>query len=217
MAKHTKQREFSVVCGSCNQEFLTGSSIKIYCSTECRVASVAKMFEGVEGCWEWPGSKNPQTGYGQLSAWENGKRKLYTAHRVSFSALCGGIPDGESVLHHCDNRPCFNPAHLFSGSQSDNMQDMHLKERWSPSAQKRIPWQHLRPDSVPRGENHHLRKNGTKCLPRGEFHHSSKICASDVVEICRSSLTLKQLSEIYKVSQSALSRIRRKETWAHIT
>lgn len=216
MAKHTKQRERLLNCEQCGKEFITGSSIKFHCSVECRVASVAKDFEGVEGCWEWPGSRNPQTGYGQLSAWEDGKRKLYTAHRISFSALCGGIPEGQSVLHRCDNRPCFNPAHLFAGSQTDNMQDMHLKGRWSPPAQKPIPWQHLRPHTVPRGETHHLIKNGTGCLKRGITHHSAKITEQDVLDIRNSEMTLKQLSEIYKISPGSLSKIRLRQTWAHV-
>lgn len=33
------------------------------------------------------------------------------------------------ILHRCDNPPCFDPEHLFSGTISDNMRDMMAKGR----------------------------------------------------------------------------------------
>lgn len=37
---------------------------------------------------------------------------------------------GMYACHHCDNRTCCQPEHLFEGTPSDNVQDMMAKGRW---------------------------------------------------------------------------------------
>ena len=78
-----------------------------------------------DDCWEWIAARLPK-GYGLTS--DDQRRRRY-AHRVSWEMTHGPIPDGLFVLHHCDNPPCVNPAHLFLGDQHDNHVDMVLKRR----------------------------------------------------------------------------------------
>jgi DNA-binding CsgD family transcriptional regulator len=51
------------------------------------------------------------------------------AHRVAWFLEHGSIPAGQHVLHRCDNRLCCNPAHLFLGTNLDNIADRHAKGR----------------------------------------------------------------------------------------
>jgi hypothetical protein len=215
MAKHTKQRIIERVCLICKARFTTGASIKMHCSPECRVKDAASAFAHTEGCWEWPGSRNPQTGYGQLSSWEDGKRRLYTAHRTSYRAFRGEIPAGLQVLHSCDNRPCFNPAHLFLGTHADNMRDMDEKGRRADFVPAAIHWTKLYPERIKRGAEHHLSKDSS-CMPRGGRHHGAKLTDADIPAIRASTETLAVLSARYGVTQSALSCIRRRKTWTHV-
>lgn len=78
-----------------------------------------------EGCWNWTGSRDGRRRYGLFHL----NTGMAAAHRVSFEVHRRVLRPGEMVLHRCDNPQCVNPGHLFTGTQVDNMNDMHSKGR----------------------------------------------------------------------------------------
>lgn len=86
-----------------------------------------------DACWEWTAART-RDGYG--SFWNGeyingvpGSPVMVLAHRWAYEQFVGLIPDGLSVLHHCDNPPCVRPDHLFLGTQRVNVHDCIQKGR----------------------------------------------------------------------------------------
>lgn len=144
---------------------------------------------GADECWPWTGAHLPH-GYGLLRA-PHARRNLH-AHRVAWVLKHGReVPAGLCVLHRCDNPPCCNPAHLFLGTQVDNIRDRVAKGR---------SYRGL-------GE-----QNGSAKLTeadvreiRARYGYYGKAGQS------QPALAIK-----YGVRQSAISAVIRRKTWAHI-
>lgn len=77
------------------------------------------------GCWNWTGPLR-KDGYASVSF----RGKPTPVHRLAAHLwLKMPIDDKKYVCHHCDNKRCFNPKHLFLGTAKDNSQDSVSKGR----------------------------------------------------------------------------------------
>lgn len=84
----------------------------------------SKVAKG-RGCWEWQSFRIRPGSYGIF--WDGTRRVV--ASRFAYEDVVGPIPDGQMVLHRCDNPPCVRPDHLFLGDAKDNATDMIAKGR----------------------------------------------------------------------------------------
>lgn len=133
------------------------------------------------GCWLWLAQLN-HLGYGKIMV---SPRKM-SAHRASWMAFRGSIPEGAMVLHTCDNRSCVNPDHLFLGDQSANMIDMWRKKRHPGGGAK-----------------------GAEC-------QWSKLSENDVLAIRRSTSPITEIMRAFGVSRSYAYALRSGKTWRHL-
>ena len=135
------------------------------------------------GCWLWSGSLT--NAYGQIRR----SGRLEVASRVSWELHIGPIPEGQNVLHKCDTPACVNPAHLFLGSQRDNVVDMLNKGR-SPH--------------FGTGKAH------------GEHHGVSRLTSRVVREIRTSTLTQSAMARQFGVSRKTIQNVLSGRLWSHV-
>ncbi len=149
------------------------------------------------GCWEWTGAH--QKGYGVVRV----EKTYWRAHRLSWVMEYGEIPEGLWVLHHCDNRSCVRPDHLFLGTAADNSRDMTRKGRHPVH-----------------GDVAHMAKMAAAVRPenraRGERHFRSKLSALKVLRICalhEEGWSQQRIADEMGVAQTTISSVLRGKTW----
>lgn len=93
---------------------------------------------GPDECWPWKAGTD-RDGYGKFAiGLGNRKQKHVRATRFGFELLVGPLGDDEFVCHTCDNPPCCNPAHWFTGTPAENVQDKLGKGRGFVPRRKNI-------------------------------------------------------------------------------
>ena len=136
-----------------------------------------------QGCWIWTGMRS-EKGYGRLIS--DGKR--VRAHRVAWELDNGiPVPPGLDVLHRCDTPPCCNPAHLFLGTQAENLADRDRKGR----------------AVYRRGTN-----NGSARLSEGDVRQIRNLAKNGVQQ--------KDIAARFDIAQATVSLIVGRKTWRHI-
>jgi hypothetical protein len=168
-------------------------------------------------CWTWLASKNAD-GYGKFRL--SGQARI--AHRVSFLIAGGVFTEAKPhCLHQCDNPACCNPAHLFTGSNQDNVADRESKGRNNPPRGD-VHYSRTAPERLARGDSNGSRAkperlargdaNGARTRPekrpRGEKHGCAKLSDVDCEIIRSSPLSGVVLGRKFGISQQHISRIR---------
>lgn len=106
------------------------------------------------------------------------------SHRAAFF-LAVGCLNGDCVCHKCDNPACCNPSHLFLSSHEGNMLDMRKKGR----------------------------RKGINCGERNGRAKLDPVEVAHIREKRHKGASLKELSSIYRVGLSTISRVCRGENW----
>lgn len=143
---------------------------------------------GPNACWPWLGTTNQQ-GYGICPTPGPGGSRL--AHRVAYEMTNGFLPAGQCALHRCDNPPCCNPAHLWSGTRPDNSADMARKGRAGHAG------------------------GG----PEGEANGAARLNPEKVVAIRAARArgrSLYRIADDFGVSRMTISKVVKRETWQHV-
>lgn len=149
------------------------------------ISRFEKGFErsGSDDCWPWKRGITSD-GYGGFSV----NKKNVLAHRVAYWIATGTMPPSEiCVCHHCDNRACVNPDHLFLGTVTENNKDRHQKGR---SAGGSLP---------------------------GETNPMAVLSSATIMAVYNASGTQASIAKKYGVAYQLVSAVKNGTVWASVT
>ena len=219
-------RKITLSCSLCHAPFQRFPSVRfkgniVFCSWDCRAKAATDLqiimlrfyekiqfcphgLECVTCCWLWLGKKDAQ-GYGKFSLMRverPGKRQDIRAHRFMWFLRYGAYPEPEGC-HNCpggDNPSCVNTAHLFEGTQRENLLDMHRK-----------------------GRSAFGDRNGSRTHPekrqRGSSHYASILDDETIITIHRLAQEGCKQTEIAKqlgLKKKHVWKIIHRKIWAHV-
>ncbi len=85
-------------------------------------------------CWNWISTiRDKKKPYGKFEI----KGQTFSAHRLAYFSHNKIDPKELHALHTCDNPKCCNPAHIFLGTNADNVADKVSKGRQARITGKR--------------------------------------------------------------------------------
>lgn len=117
---------------------------------------------GPDECWPWIGSRL-RDGRGRFH-WMG---RSMTAPRIIWAIVNGLVPPPHLfVCHACDNPPCCNPAHLWLGTNSQNLRDASAKQQLGGQNRTHCPAGHPYSGSnliIKRSPQNHFRRFCRAC------------------------------------------------------
>jgi hypothetical protein len=162
------------------------------------------------GCWEWSASKC-KDGYGTFTA----GGYAIKAHRAAYALSNGEIPSGMVVRHSCHNPSCCNPDHLSIGTQRDNIQDMLDAGRQFSELRKKPKTTH---HAAKIGQA--VRQYRARLRAEGIPHSGRQKLTDEQVRALRfaygAGAKLNDLSHQFGICKSAVIRVVKKRTYAHV-
>ena len=133
------------------------------------------------GCWEWTGGVTKR-GYGTIGL----KNRKYKAHRLSYKIHFDEDISELQINHHCDNRICVNPDHIYAGSHQDNMDDATERNRF------------------PKGSDHTNAKLNECQVKEIKMKYEPYVTSQN------------DLAEMYDVSSTTIQEIIEGKRWEHV-
>lgn len=136
------------------------------------------------GCWEWIGRCDSDRGYGRFRA----KGRATRSHRLMYEIAMKSDPGVGCVCHHCDNRRCVRPTHLYLGDRVTNARDRSTRGRNAS----------------------HVGENNGRAILTAEMVREIRIACSD------RQMTYSRIAAMYGVDKETVRHIAIRLIWKHI-